>query len=302
MISSPISLEKTIFRLSCFLAVIYELYALGVDIILPLPLNHAIVDFILLLLFSILSILSFVIRNPLRILQFPFVAILFLGIGYFWLESGGLRGGSIGYISMLVLMVIILVPSSPLNFYAAFLFLTMQTFFAILEVYQPDMFLPGENLNLGFFPLTFLILNMIAAGIVGLLKYMIDAERTRLNNSKVLLMEKNEKINAQNAELKQKGEHISKINQNLEKRVSERTSEIRFQKRQIEEFTYLNAHKLRGAISRIVGLSNLQKNESSSIENEKLSEMIDQSAREADEVLKEITTKLSEESKRSLED
>lgn len=294
------SFDKVIFRLSCVLAALYEFYAVGMDIITGMPINHVLVDGVLLILFSFLVIMSYRLEEPIDKLQIPFVLILFLGVGYFWVESGGMRGGSIGYISMVVLMTIILIPKTNFNYIAAAAFFTMQTIFVLAEVYKPEYFSSPENLNLGSFPPTFLILNAFAGGLIALLRFLVDKERVRIMESNQLLEEKNSEIEAKNKELKEKGEEIQNINRSLEERVKERTREILFQKQQIEEFTYLNAHKLRGAITRIVGLSTLQKDESSDSENHKLRDMIDQSAREADDVLKEITTKLNEETRKNL--
>ncbi len=300
MVAFLSSFDKFIFRLSCLLALLYEFYAVSMDIVTDMPANHVTVDGILLILFSILVALAFRFKDPIALLQVPFVLILFVGIGYFWVASGGMRGGSIGYISIVVLITIILVPKPIFNYLAAGAFFIMQLFFVLLEVFDPELFDQPKNLNLGFFPPTFLIINAFAGGMIALLRYLMDKERQRIIENNSLLEAKNKEIELKNQELEDQRFEIQRINQSLERRVRERTNEIVAQKQQIEEFTYLNAHKLRGAITRIVGLATLQKDESSESENDKLRDMIDQSAREADEVLKEITGKLNEESKKQL--
>ncbi len=293
MFSFPFELEKTIFRATCGFAVLYEIYAVGIDLLLEIGFLTSLLDSVLLCFFTFFSILSFKLKDPIKTLQWPFVIILFAGISFFWFEDGGISHGSIGYISTAVLIAVILVATPPQNYFFGLAFFSLQCFLSVLEIYFPFLFSTSKQEAWLELHSTFLVINLFIGIMISFLKYLFDQERNRMRDTSKLLEEHSKMIQNQNEQLREKSDEILAINLQLEKRVKERTKEIRQQKRKIEDYTYLNAHKLRGAISRILGLSSLNRDTESQSESEKLLGMIDQSAKEADEVLKEITQKLS---------
>lgn len=109
--------------------------------------------------------------------------------------------------------------------------------------------------------------------------------------------EKNEEIMAQAIELQEANVAIQAMNENLERMVHERTDKIQHQKQVLIEYTFMNAHKLRGPLARILGLINLYK--LNPAEAADLFDKIDLSARELDDVVKEINTLLE---KRDMQD
>ena len=92
-------------------------------------------------------------------------------------------------------------------------------------------------------------------------------------------------------------EEISSINQNLERTVEERTRENTQNVRKVNEFAYVNAHKLRGPLASMLGLIEILNEEGSPEEREKMIKMISESAREIDRVVNEIAEILSEDKK-----
>lgn len=81
-----------------------------------------------------------------------------------------------------------------------------------------------------------------------------------------LLSEKNQEISHQKEEmtvqseqLKQANEQLERINGNLENIVEERTRELLQKNKQLIEYAYVNAHKVRGPLASIMGLVNLIK-------------------------------------------
>ncbi|HEX6225140.1 MAG TPA: hypothetical protein VFZ52_12050 [Chryseolinea sp.] len=77
--------------------------------------------------------------------------------------------------------------------------------------------------------------------------------------SRLALQESNDEIQAQNEEIMSQGEEIRVINENLEKIVFERTKELEKKNRALEEYAFINAHKLRSPVASILGLINLLK-------------------------------------------
>ncbi|MEO1049805.1 MAG: hypothetical protein AAFX87_04250 [Bacteroidota bacterium] len=99
-------------------------------------------------------------------------------------------------------------------------------------------------------------------------------------------------IALQNETLKKQRDHISQINQNLEKIVEERTEKLQSQNQRLIEYSFLNAHKIRGPLARIMGLVYLTKSQVSEDEKLFILDKIDYSAKELDDVVKEINQTL----------
>ena len=76
-----------------------------------------------------------------------------------------------------------------------------------------------------------------------------------------LLLTQRKEIESINDELKRSNEKIRNINLNLENRVSERTNFLELQNKQLKEYSYINAHLLRGPMCSILGLVSLMENE-----------------------------------------
>lgn len=74
--------------------------------------------------------------------------------------------------------------------------------------------------------------------------------------ARLALQESNEEIQAQNEEIISQAEEIRVINENLEKLVQERTKELEKKNQVLEEYAFINAHKLRSPVASILGLIN----------------------------------------------
>jgi PAS domain S-box-containing protein len=103
-----------------------------------------------------------------------------------------------------------------------------------------------------------------------------------------------EMIMEQNKQLKSFAGEIAAINESLELRVAERTMTLHEQNKKLMEYAFVNAHLLRGPLSRIMGLIELIKIEKSTNEILKLSELLIVSAQELDAVVHRITDILHE--------
>lgn len=71
------------------------------------------------------------------------------------------------------------------------------------------------------------------------------------------IQQKTEEIQAQNEEIMAQAEEIQGINDNLEMLVKQRTAELEKKNQALEEYAFINAHKLRGPVASILGLLNL---------------------------------------------
>src|SRR5690606_16260640 len=101
---------------------------------------------------------------------------------------------------------------------------------------------------------------------------------------------KNEEIQAQNEEIMAQAEEIQGINENLEMLVKQRTAELEKKNKALEEYAFINAHKLRSPVASILGLVNLlAKAEHNEEEAKIVREHLQESADKLDEVVRSIT-------------
>jgi signal transduction histidine kinase len=64
-------------------------------------------------------------------------------------------------------------------------------------------------------------------------------------------------LNASNEEIRAQAEEIKGINENLEVIVKDRTADLQRKNKALEDYAFINAHKLRGPVASILGLLNL---------------------------------------------
>jgi ligand-binding sensor domain-containing protein len=98
-----------------------------------------------------------------------------------------------------------------------------------------------------------------------------------------------EEIQAQNEEIMAQAEEINGINENLEMLVRERTSELELKNKALEEYAFINAHKLRSPLASILGLVHLLLKTELTEEGKEIGKHLQQSADELDDVVHSIT-------------
>lgn len=92
-----------------------------------------------------------------------------------------------------------------------------------------------------------------------------------------------------NEAIRKQAEQIKNINENLEKLVQERTSELEIKNKALEEAAFINAHKLRAPVASILGLVGLMKATNSPEDIQQMSVLIQDSTQKLDQVVSEIT-------------
>lgn len=100
---------------------------------------------------------------------------------------------------------------------------------------------------------------------------------------------KTEEIQAQNEEILAQAEEIQGINENLEMLVKQRTAELEKKNKALEEYAFINAHKLRSPVASILGLLNLLSKSDKKEDTSVIREHLQQSAAKLDEVVRSIT-------------
>ena len=113
--------------------------------------------------------------------------------------------------------------------------------------------------------------------------------RIALQLSNEAIKAQNQEIKNQNQEIQSQAEEIRGINENLENLVSSRTAELEKKNKALEEYAFINAHKLRSPVASILGLINLLNKMPASDENKPIMEHLQDSAVKLDEIVSSIT-------------
>lgn len=94
-------------------------------------------------------------------------------------------------------------------------------------------------------------------------------------------------------ELKSLNDSLGKLNNSLELKVAERTKELSEKNNKLSQYAFLNAHKLRAPLARLIGLLQLLKYPiSDQKEKDRILELIEQSAQELDMIITTINNNL----------
>jgi len=101
-------------------------------------------------------------------------------------------------------------------------------------------------------------------------------------------------------ELAEKNDEIENINSNLEKIVEMRTKTLEDQNKRISEYSFINAHNLRGPLASILGLINLITKETDAESRQKLNHHLLKSAEALDDVVRSINRMLEKEFKEDM--
>ena len=136
--------------------------------------------------------------------------------------------------------------------------------------------------------------------VAGSIFYVIKRREKKLKRYSELLEEKvqmrtreiqlqNEEIQVQNEEISAQSEEILRINENLEEMVQNRTRELERKNKALEEYAFINAHKLRSPVATILGLINLISKTKLDHEGAEINRRLHQTADELDNVVSAIT-------------
>jgi hypothetical protein len=93
--------------------------------------------------------------------------------------------------------------------------------------------------------------------------------------------------------LEQKQLEITEINESLEKKVMERTNQLNLRNKQLTDFSFTNAHDIRGPICRLLGLKNLLTAVDDCQEVFKISNYMRASIEELDRITRETSQRLN---------
>ncbi len=84
-------------------------------------------------------------------------------------------------------------------------------------------------------------------------------------------------------------EEIRSINENLEKLVFERTQQLEKKNKALEEYAFINAHKLRAPVASILGLMNIFRTINLDEDGKYIASHLEDSTKKLDEIVSSIT-------------
>ncbi len=132
------------------------------------------------------------------------------------------------------------------------------------------------------------IMLLILVGLFFMGQHQLRKSNRALIEQDQKIREQQAKIMSQTQALQASSEAIKKMNQRLQYTVQQRTQELTLKNRQLEEYAFMNAHKLRGPIARLLGLTELISRESNPEESLELMQFVKTEARSLDEIVRSI--------------
>lgn len=115
----------------------------------------------------------------------------------------------------------------------------------------------------------------------------VRLQNLEIKQQRIEIQEKSEELNTLNESLKE-------LNGRLEINVKNRTQELEIKNKKLEEYTFINAHKLRAPVATILGLIQLL-DYNNLTETESILKQLKKTAIELDDATKEIRAKLEAE-------
>jgi signal transduction histidine kinase len=139
--------------------------------------------------------------------------------------------------------------------------------------------------------ITYSILYFILTYASWVLKLRYDEINKNLKSANNELRQNAHEIESRNEELLQTQNNLNELNMVLEKKVNERTAQIRAQNEMLIKYSYTNAHHLRGPVARLLGLASIFKVDPKADCIFLITKMIDE-ANEIDAMVQKITIDL----------
>lgn len=206
---------------------------------------------------------------------------------YFWVNYNGTEG-SVPYFIFLYFPFIIFTLRGALRFLFLGLYSLQTTYLmafpTLFKIRSFDVTTPEEIIALSidcFFSALLLSIFFIKVK-KRFEKYrrQVVLRNEELSNLKITLVNQNTQIEEQKRE-------VEKLNNDLNNLIEQRTMQIEARNKMLAEYAFVNAHVLRGPLSRVLGLLNLMQLEQSNYSTERVKE-VQRAAKEMDLIIRKI--------------
>ena len=202
---------------------------------------------------SLVILTMLILRRKLKLASYFIVAVAFLLISlqnaytYSLIGNEDILGHNLNYIALLIGASMFLLWELAYSLVMICISVLATAFFLYQNsVLNIDQFLVNGGL----------LLTAVAVFMIVLIKTRYDLTVKEIK-ARLALQISNEEIQAQNEEITSQAEEIRVINENLEQLVQDRTKELEKKNIALEEYAFINAHKLRSPVASILGLINL---------------------------------------------
>jgi len=230
------------------------------------------------LMVSFVTLLMIISRNFLGLPSYLMVVITFFMISlqnaliYRFIDNSNFLGQNLNYMALMIGASMFLI--WPLIYSVIVVLVsTLATFYFIRT--NPQLDVDQFFLNGGL---------LLAASTI----FMMIQIRTRYDLT-VKEIKTRLALKASNEEIQAQAGVIKIINDNLEVLVKERTIELEKKNKALEEYAFINAHKLRAPVASILGLVNLISKQPLSPESRDIAERLQDSTQKLDAVVSSIT-------------
>lgn len=227
---------------------------------------------------SIITLAAIIARSRLMFSSFIVAFIPFMLISiqnaytYQYIDASGLLGHNLNYMALLVGAAMFVLWHWRYSVFVIAVSAVVTTFFVYTNpaLTWDEFFLQGG------------LLLMVTA------IFMVILIRTRYNLTLKELVARLA-LRASNDEIKAQAAEIKRINENLEAIVHERTAALERKNKALEEYAFINAHKLRSPVASILGLVNLLTKLDLGKDAKSINDHLKDSAEKLDEIVGDIT-------------
>jgi signal transduction histidine kinase len=161
----------------------------------------------------------------------------------------------------------------------------------IVQFLNPNLRFSSSLNDLVTVAITYSILYFILTYGTGVLKFRYDELYQFQREANEELQAKTNEIEAQNEELTQVQDNLSALNKDLERLVTERTKKLSIKTEKLVQYSYTNAHDLRGPVARLMGLVAIQRMDANP-DHVFFYNKIEEQAQEIDSVVRKINVDL----------
>lgn len=284
--SSEYHFEAGTLRSGLIISACYQVIQLLRDFLTTAPQLNIIINSLLLVILIYLYLLARKRNNTFAIAAVMHLVMLPVFI-FFWMRYNGVDG-SVPYFFFLYFSFIIFTLQGSLRFLVLSLYALMITYLMAF----PTLF-PVQSFNVTT-PDEILALSIdcfVSALLISVFFTRVKRRFEKYRNQAGLRNEELKKIQStiiqQNKLVEEKKMELEKLNTNLELLILQRTMQVEERNKMLAEYAFINAHVLRGPLSRVLGLLNLMTLEQSSYELEKVKE-VQQAAKEMDLIIRKI--------------
>jgi signal transduction histidine kinase len=283
-------IERQVFQYGLIIAIAFQLYQVLASIIPVIVIENALLDIVIALILAFILFLSYKSKNLVYlILALHLVALA--GFSFFWINYGGFAGSIPGFVCAYVGFAIV-ISNGKLQ---AFLLITI-VMLIVLFLFFPNKigmlsYSEPHHVNTITQNLDFIIIGFLILAFSSYLKSRYLFYRAKSLKRNKLLDSVAKRLAKQNEELDAEQDEVRAINENLEAIVEERTRELDHKNRTLEEYAFINAHLVRGPLSRVIGLCNLMEKDSGFDQIQ--IKLIKEKANEMDRIVRKINEVVS---------